>query len=53
MRTYSRIPLHLRKDVPIRAEQNTRIKNRNESNADTNGRVAVNPPPIQSRVGPF
>ena len=31
IRTYSRIPLHLRKDVPIRTQQNTRIENQNES----------------------
>ena len=51
IQTYSRIPLHLRNDVPIRTQQNTCIENRNESNTDKNGRVTVNPPPIQTRVG--
>ena len=51
IRTYSRIPLHLRKDVPIRTQQNKRIGNLKESHTDTNGRVTINPPPIQTRVG--
>ena len=51
IRTYSHIPLHLRKDVPIRTSQNTRTDNRSDSNADKNGRVTVNPPPIQTHVG--
>ena len=42
IRTYSRFPLHLRKDVPIRTQQKTHIENRNESHTDTNGRVTVN-----------
>ena len=51
IRTYSRIPLHLRKDVPIQTQQNKRIENRNESNAGNSRRVTINPPPIQTRVG--
>ena len=51
IRTYSRIPLYLRKDVPIRTPQNTCTDNRNDSNAVKNGRVTVNPPPIQTCVG--
>ena len=34
IRTYSRIPLHLRKDVPIQTQQNKRIGNHNKSNTD-------------------
>ena len=45
IRTYSRIPLHLRKDVPIQTQQNKRIGNQNESNTDHSRRV------IQTRVG--
>ena len=51
IRTYSRIPLHLRKDVPIRTQQNKRIENRNESHTDNSRRVTINPPPIQTHVG--
>ena len=36
LRTYSRIPLHLRKDVPVGIPQNTHTDNRNDSNADKN-----------------
>ena len=46
-----RIPLHLRKDVPIQTQQNKRIGNHNESNTDHSRRVTINPPPIQTRVG--
>ena len=42
-RTYSRIPLHLRKVVPIRTQQNKRIENRNESHTDKSHRVTINP----------
>ena len=48
---YSRIPLHLRKDVPIQTQQNKRIGNHNESNTDHSRRVTINPPPIQTRLG--
>ena len=51
IRTYSRIPLHLRKDVPIQTQQNKRIGNHNKSNTDHSRRVTINPPPIQTRVG--
>ena len=51
IRTYSRIPLHLRKDVPIQTQQNKRIGKYNESNTDHSRRVTINPPPIQTRVG--
>ena len=51
IRTYSRNPLHLRKDVPIQTQQNKRIENRNESNTGNSRRVTINPPPIQTRVG--
>ena len=51
IRTYSRIPLHLRKDVPIQTQQNKRIGNQNESNTDHSRRVTINPPPNQTRVG--
>ena len=51
IRTYSRIPLHLRKYLPIQTQQNKRIGNHNESNTDHSRRVSVNPPPIQTRVG--
>ena len=51
IRTYPRIPLHLRKDVPIQTQQNKRIGNHNESNTDHSRRVTINPPPIQTRVG--
>ena len=49
IQTYSRIPLHLRKDVPIQTQQNKRIGNQNESNTDNNQRVTINPPPIETR----
>ena len=51
MRTYSGIPLHLRKDVPIQSQQNKRIENRNESHTDNSRKVTINPPPIQTFVG--
>ena len=51
IRTYSQIPLHLRKDVLIQTQQNKRIENQNESNTDNIRRVTINPPPIQTRVG--
>ena len=51
IRTYSRIPLHLRKDVQIQTQQNKRIENQNESHTDNSRRVKINPPPIQTRVG--
>ena len=51
IRTYSRIPLHLRKNVPIQTQQNKRIENRNESNTGNSRRVTINPLPIQTRVG--
>ena len=51
IRTYSHIPSHLRKDVPIRTQQNKRIENRNESHTDNSRRVTVNSLPIQTRVG--
>ena len=51
IRTYSRIPLHLRKDVLIQTQQNKRIGNHNESNTDHSRRVTIDPPPIQTRVG--
>ena len=51
IRTYSRIPLHLRKDVPIQTQQNKRIGDHNDSNTDHNRRVTINPPPIQTRLG--
>ena len=51
IRTYSRIPLRLKKDVPIQTQQNKRIDNRNESHTDNSRRVKINPPPIQTRVG--
>ena len=51
IRTHSRVPLNLRKDVPIQTEQNKRIGNQNESNTDNSRRVTINPPPIQTRVG--
>ena len=51
IRTYSRIPLHLRKDVPIRTQQNKRIENRNKSHTDNSRRVTINSSPIQTRVG--
>ena len=46
IRTYSRIPLHLRKDVPIQIQLNKRIENRNESHTDNSHGVTINPPPI-------
>ena len=51
IRTYSQIPLHLRKDVPIQTQQNKRIGNQNESSTDNIRRETINPPPIQTRVG--
>ena len=51
IRTYSRIPLHLRKDVPILTQQNKRIENRNESHTDNSRRVTINPLPTQTLVG--
>ena len=51
IRTYSRIPLHLRKDMPIQTQQNKRIENRNESNTGNSRKVTINLPPIQTRVG--
>ena len=50
IRTYSHIPLHLRKDVPIQTQQNKRIENRIESHTDNSRGVTINPPPIQRRV---
>ena len=50
IRTYSQIPFHLRKDVPIQTQQKKRIGNHNESNTDHSRRVTINPPPIQTRV---
>ena len=50
IRTYSQIPLHLKKDVPIQTQQNKRIEKRNESNTGNSRRVTINSPPIQTRV---
>ena len=49
IRTYSRIPLHFRKEV--QTQQNKRIEKRNERHTDTNGSVTINPPPIQTCAG--
>ena len=49
IRTYSRTPLHFRKEV--QTQQNKRIEKRNERHTDTNGRVTINPPPIQTCAG--
>ena len=46
IRTYSRILLHLRKDMPILTQQN-----RNNSNTGNSHRVTITPPPIQTCVG--
>ena len=51
IRTYSRVPVHLRKNVPIQTQQNKRISNHNESNTGHSRKVTINPPPIQTRVG--
>ena len=51
IRTYSQIPLHLRKDVPIQTQMNKRIENRNKINTGHSRRVTINPPPIQTHVG--
>ena len=50
IRTYSRIPLYLRKDMPIQTHQNKRIGNHNESNTDHSRRVTINPRPIQTYI---
>ena len=51
LETYSRIPLHFRRDVPFQTQQSKRIENRTESNIGNSHRVTINPPPIQTRVG--
>ena len=48
---YSRIPLHLRNDMPIRIPQKTRADNQSNNNADLNGKVTAKQPPKQTHVG--
>ena len=51
LRTYSRIPLHLRNNVPIRIPQKTHADNRSDNNADLNGKVTEKKPPKQALLG--
>ena len=44
LRTYSRIPLHLRNDVPAQVTQKTRDDNRSDNKADQNDKVTANKP---------
>ena len=51
LQTYSRIPLHLRTDVPAQIPLKTRADTRSGDSTDQNGKVTANKPLIQTRVG--
>ena len=51
LRTYSRILLHLRNEVPVPFPQKTRADHRNDNNADLTGKVTTKKPRTQTCVG--